>query len=62
MKQDESQDCLKPSYVPLLYDLCLGKVDAVRRWPTEIKSQTITILDSINTLYVFNTIYISKKK
>ena len=24
MKQDENQGCLKPSYVPSAYDLCLG--------------------------------------
>ena len=30
MKQDESQGCLKPSYVPLPYGLRMGKVDAVR--------------------------------
>ena len=33
MKQDESQGCLKPSYVPSPYSLCLGKVDALRRGP-----------------------------
>ena len=52
MKQDESQGCLKPCYVPApLYGVCLGKVDAVRRGPKEIKSQTRTILETINTQY-----------
>ena len=33
------------------YSHCLGKVDAVRREPKEIKSKKRTTLETINTLY-----------
>ena len=52
MKQDESQGTLKPSYVPLSYDLRLKEMDdAVRRGPKESKSETRTILETSNKLY-----------
>ena len=48
MKQDESQGYLEPFMInwPLS-----GEKDAVRRGAKEIKSQTKTILETINTLY-----------
>ena len=71
VKQNESQGCFKPSYVrgpP--YGIRLGKVDAVRTGPKEIKSQTRTIIDKISNKKhhgnfqhtVWHTIHISKKK
>ena len=51
MKADESQGCLRPSNASPPYGFCLGEVDAVRKGPKEIQSQTKTILESINTLY-----------
>ena len=51
MKQDENQDCFERRYVPRPCWLCLGKVDSVKRGLKETKSQTRTILETINTLY-----------
>ena len=51
MKADECKGCLMPNNVSPPYGFCLGEVDAVRKGPKEIKSQTKTILESINTLY-----------
>ena len=60
MKHNESHGCLKPSYVPgLPYGLCLGKLGSVRRGPKVIKSQTNTILETVNTLYSISVIQIS---
>ena len=55
MKQDESNGCLKPSYVleSALWPLS-GKVDAVTGGPKEIKSKARTILETIFTLYKFS--------
>ena len=51
IKQDGSQGCLKSNFIPPPYDLYLWEVDAVKRGAKEIKSQTRTILETINTLY-----------
>ena len=52
MKQDESQGCLKPSYIlgPALW-LVSGDGGCSAEGGQEIKSQTRIILVTINTLY-----------
>ena len=51
MKQDEMRGCLKPSYVmgPTLWPLP-GEGGCSEEGPKEIKSQTRSILETINTL------------
>ena len=53
MKQNESQGCLKPSYVlgPALWPVSGEGGCSEGGGPNEIKSQTRTILVTINTLY-----------
>ena len=55
MKQDERQGCLKPGSVlgTALWPLP-GQDGCSEKGPNEIKSQTRTILETINTLYTIS--------